>query len=78
MSILTIGKEETFNNYLPSCHIDKVKAASDAKNNTEDLTFSTPKQKKYDYVSRKAIDGIMDKRILAEIYDDFAHCKDIH
>ena len=54
------------------------KLASDIKNNTEELTFITPKKQKIDYVSRKAIDGIMDNRILAELNDDFAHCKDIH
>jgi len=54
------------------------KIASDIKNNTEELTFITPKKQKIDYVSRKAIDGIMDNRILAELNDDFAHCKDIH
>jgi hypothetical protein len=44
----------------------------------EELTFITPKKQKIDYVSRKAIDGIMDNRILAELNDDFAHCKDIY
>lgn len=42
------------------------KLASDLKNDTEELTFDMPKKQKYDYVSRKAIDGIMDRRYLAE------------
>ena len=41
MSILTIGKDERFNNYIPSSHIDKVKALSDAKDeSTDELTQS--------------------------------------
>ena len=41
MSILDMNKEEslsTFNRHVPSGHINKLKAASDAKSNTEELT----------------------------------------
>ncbi len=41
MSILTLDKNEalsTFNRHVPSGHIDKLKAASDAKSNTDELT----------------------------------------
>jgi len=41
MSILTITKEDSFNNYIPSSHIDKVKALSDARDLTNDLTRSS-------------------------------------
>lgn len=55
----------TILNYRSSELMATRKLASDIKNDTEELTFNMPKKQKYDYVSRKAIDGIMDQRNLA-------------
>lgn len=40
MSILDTTREETFNNYLPRTEIDRIRNASDKKNDTDSLTFS--------------------------------------
>lgn len=44
MSINTITREDTFNDFIPGSHIDKVKALSDAKNDTDHLTFAKAKR----------------------------------
>lgn len=40
MSILTLSKDETFNNYMPNTRLNEIKAASDIKNDTDDLTIT--------------------------------------
>jgi len=61
MSILTIGKDERFNNYIPSSHIDKVKALSDAKNQGDNLTHSNKGLDSSHGQARQKREAIQDK-----------------
>jgi hypothetical protein len=64
MSILDMNKEEslsTFNRHIPSGHIDKLKAESDRKSNTSDLTQSNSGLSSSHGEARQKREAIADK-----------------
>ena len=65
----------TFNRHIPSGHINKLKASSDAKNDTEELTFADDKN--VNRIKSKACfaysDSLERKRLndeLKEVWED--------